>query len=299
MRRNPNREQCFFSLIWAVGGIYINPHLAFSSSLIVFFLQLFSVRSFLFPAFHRSLPPFFFSFFLMGSGPNEVESTMSVLEVEMTEEWFFPLQGFRLEPTKQGDRVTDPPVGWVGVYLESLWAGLRFPLHGFVNELLTEYQLVSAQLAPNAWRTVIGFLSLCLLHGIPTSVNVFRRLFVLKSNPRDGEWLYIALRAGRPLFHGAPSSIHDWKKKFFFLGSERSWGFDPRWGPTHLKSVNKVPRLSSREQGVLDAIRSLGGGILLNGLISEDALVNVGLSSARPHGRSSFKVFFFLFYYSF
>ncbi len=56
----------------------------------------------------------------MGSVPSEVESTMSVLEVEMTEEWFFPLHGFRLEPARRGDRVTDPPVGRIGVYLESL-----------------------------------------------------------------------------------------------------------------------------------------------------------------------------------
>ncbi len=159
----------------------------------------------------------------------------------MTEEWFFPLQGFRLEPARRRDRITDPPVGRIGVHQESLWAGLRFPLHSFVNELLTVCRLVPAQLTPNAWRTVMGFLSLCLLQGIPTSVNVFRRLFVFKSNPGDGEWLYIALRAGRPLFHGAPSSIHGWKEKFFFLGSERSWGFDPRWGPTHLKSINRPP----------------------------------------------------------
>ncbi len=79
-----------------------------------------------------------------------------------------------MEPAKLGDRVTNPPVGRIGVYLEALWAGLRFPFHGFVNELLTEYQLVPAQLAPNAWRTIVGFLSLCLAFGIPTSVNVFR-----------------------------------------------------------------------------------------------------------------------------
>ncbi len=222
--------------------------------------------------------------------------------MKMAEEWFFPQRGFHLEPAGLGDRVTNPPVGRIGVYREALWAGLRFPLHGFLNELLTEYQLVPAQLAPNAWRTIVGFLSLCLLHGIPTSVNVFRRLFMLKSNPGDGEWLYVALRSGRPLFHGAPSSIHDWKKKFFFLGSERTWGFDPRWRPSLLKAINKMPRLSTREQKVLDAIRRLENGILLSGLISEDALVNVGLSSARPQGKSNNRKllsFFFFFFFTF
>ncbi len=160
----------------------------------------------------------FFGFFLlfdyffgMGRGPDEFGSIMSEGEMEMAEEWFFPQRGFRLEPARPGDRITRPPPGQIGVYLETLWAGLRFPLHEFVNELLVTYQLVPAQLAPNAWRTIIGFLSLCLLHGIPSSVNVFRWCFLLKSNPEDGEWLYIALRSGRSFFR-----------------SGRTWGFDPR-----------------------------------------------------------------------
>ncbi len=45
----------------------------------------------------------------MGLGPNEIRSTMSELEVEMVEKWFFPRRGFRLEPAGLGDRVTNPP----------------------------------------------------------------------------------------------------------------------------------------------------------------------------------------------
>ncbi len=56
----------------------------------------------------------------MGLGPNEIGSTMSELEVEMVEEWFFPQRGFRLEPAGLGDRVTNPSVGRIGVYLEAL-----------------------------------------------------------------------------------------------------------------------------------------------------------------------------------
>ncbi|XP_038988621.1 uncharacterized protein LOC120112805 [Phoenix dactylifera] len=218
----------------------------------------------------------------MGCGPDEVGSTMSGEEVEMAEEWFFPRWGFHLEPVGSEDRITRPPPGRIRVYLETLWAGLRFPLHGFVNELLAAYQVVLTQLAPNAWRMIVGFLSLCLAHGVPTSVNVFRWYFLLKSNPGDGEWLYLALRGGRPLFQGAPTSIHGWKEKFFFLFSERTWGFDPRWEQARIKSTNKLPNLSKGEQKILDALSGLGENILLNDLVSEDALVNVGLSSVRP-----------------
>ncbi|XP_038975036.1 murein hydrolase activator EnvC-like [Phoenix dactylifera] len=60
------------------------------------------------------------------------------------------------------------------------------------------------------------------------------------------------------------------------------WGFDPRWGQSRLKTANKLPRLSESEQRTLDALYGLEEDILLNDLVSEVALVNVGLSSAPP-----------------
>ncbi len=222
----------------------------------------------------------------MGLGPGEVGSTLTEEELELVRSRFFFRPGFRLELAGSEGRVTRPPPGRIGVYIDALWAGLRFPFHKCVNDLLVEYQLVPAQLTPNSWRTIIGFASLWLAHGIPTSLSIFRRSFMLKTNPADVEWLYFAWRSGMSLFRGAPSSIHEWKGRFFFLSFELSWGFNPRWGHPGLKALNRLSGLSVDEQRAFDALRGLGRDILLTEFLTEEALVNVGLSSARPKGRA-------------
>ncbi len=86
----------------------------------------------------------------MGSGPEEVGSSLSGEELELIRSRFFFQPGFRLETAGPEDRVTRPPPGRIAIHRETLWAGLRFPVHEFVNNLLVEYQLVPAQLAPNS-----------------------------------------------------------------------------------------------------------------------------------------------------
>ncbi len=234
----------------------------------------------------------------MGSGPEEVGSSLSEEELELIRSRFFFQPGFRLETAGPEDRVTQPPPGRIAVYRETLWAGLRFPAHEFVSNLLAEYQLVPAQLAPNSWRTIIGFLSLCLGHGIPISVGLFRRCFLLKKNPADVGWLYFAFRGGMSLFRGAPSSIHEWKRKFFFLASAAPWGFEPRWGHPRLKALNKLSEPTGRELRTLDSLRALGRGNDLTELLREDALASVGLSSARPEGKGGCIILFIYFLFS-
>ena len=53
---------------------------------------------------------------------------------------FVPVE-FDLEVPGPSDRVHCPPVGWLGIYEDSLNAGLRFPIHPFVIRLMTEYNV--------------------------------------------------------------------------------------------------------------------------------------------------------------
>ena len=63
------------------------------------------------------------------------------------------------------ERVHNPPTGGVRVYEEALKAGLHFSLHPFIGKVLSKFSLSMGQVAPNSWRYIIGFLSLCSLHG--------------------------------------------------------------------------------------------------------------------------------------
>ena len=56
-------------------------------------------------------------------------------------------------------RGTKEPLSQTGhFHVISLYNGLRFPLPGFILELLHHYDIAPSQLAPNAWRNLGGVL---------------------------------------------------------------------------------------------------------------------------------------------
>ena len=123
-------------------------------------------------------------------------------------------------------RVHNPPVGGVKVYEEALKASLHFSLHPFVEKVLDSFILSMAQVAPNSWRYIIGFLSLCNLHRRRPTVSLFRAFFCLKRHPIGKGWWYFSQQRGYHLIRGTPSFIHRWKERFFYIHSEQPWVFD-------------------------------------------------------------------------
>ena len=92
----------------------------------------------------------------------------------MLQGFYFIPSDFWIELSDLGERVDHPPVGCLSVYEEALKAGLRFPLHTFVVQLMNVYRLSPAQITPNSWCFVIGFFSLCFLRGIKPSISLFK-----------------------------------------------------------------------------------------------------------------------------
>jgi len=90
---------------------------------------------------------------------------------------------------------------------------LRFPLTRFERELLTELDIVAAQLHPNSWAFVRAFQIMCAHLGLPASVDVFLFLFKAK-NPGDRLWVSLNGIAGRSILSIFQQSYKDWKGKF-------------------------------------------------------------------------------------
>uniref|UniRef100_A0ACD6AAW6 Uncharacterized protein n=1 Tax=Avena sativa TaxID=4498 RepID=A0ACD6AAW6_AVESA len=115
---------------------------------------------------------------------------------------------------------TPPPPGSICVYAHALEAGMRVPLQGFFCEVLAHYGIAPAQLMPNGWRVMAGFLALCRTVGVPPSLAVFRRSFVLSvvSHKQKGWYCFpVALPRGV----GEPS-----KSSFVepvLIGEEKKW----------------------------------------------------------------------------
>ena len=68
---------------------------------------------------------------------------------------------YDLELPDPSDRASAPPPGRFCLYQEAFRAGLRLPLPAFVAAFFRFLDISLASVAPNSFRFLIGFLSLC------------------------------------------------------------------------------------------------------------------------------------------
>lgn len=215
-------------------------------------------------------------------GPFRHTSTLRSTDLEYIRLKYFVPQEFNLELADPEDRITDPAIDQVGVYEECFRAGLRLPFHPFIILLLKSFGIAPCCLAPNSWRSIIAFLSHLLHLGIHPTLRLFRACFMLKDHPREIGWWYLSPRQGCRLIKGAPSSVHNWKERFFFVSSDQPWGFDTSWNRPRSRE-NKKPNLTETEAKFLDMIYSAPVAPL-RVLLSEQSLYEVGLSPMNPLG---------------
>jgi hypothetical protein len=111
--------------------------------------------------------------------------------------------------------------GEVAFYEADFRASLRFPLQPLMRELLNCLNLAPAQLAPNAWRTVIACMVMWKVcsDGVD-DLTVDELLFCYKPCQiavSPGFWTLNARQRGLKLVVGNPSSNREWKEDFIFV----------------------------------------------------------------------------------
>ncbi|XBI07751.1 hypothetical protein VPH35_135606 [Triticum aestivum] len=156
---------------------------------------------------------------------------------------------------------TRPPPGSICVYAHALEAGMRVPLPSFFCEVLVHFGIAPAQLMPNAWRAMAGFLALCNSAGVPPSLAVFRRFFVLSiSSKKHKGWYHFRARDRSVLrFTGMPGTPMDWKKLFFFLSSPEPWPCPVEWGKPSMSSFINPALTSEENRSAAKLLRAYGG----------------------------------------
>ncbi len=195
------------------------------------------------------------------------------------------------------ERMSHPPPGKIAINEGILQAGFRFPPSDLVMQVLRGLRVAPTQLVPNSWRALTVFQVLCRMHEIPATLNVFWEFYSLSGHPQDKGWWCFAARRGCGLVKEGPTSIHHWKERFFFVDADPSWEIRAIWG-TPVKSPIGLSKLSREESEGVAALKGLvAEGQLppVGRLISEDTLVNVGLSSV-PTDRESAIVSLALFF---
>ena len=100
--------------------------------------------------------------------------------------------------------------GDVAFYEADFKAGLRFPLQPLMRELLDRLNLAPAQLAPNAWRTVVASMVMWkVCSGGADDLTVDELLFCYKPSQiavSPGFWILNARQRGLKLVVGTPDS---------------------------------------------------------------------------------------------
>uniref|UniRef100_A0ACD5ZTQ1 Uncharacterized protein n=1 Tax=Avena sativa TaxID=4498 RepID=A0ACD5ZTQ1_AVESA len=183
---------------------------------------------------------------------------------------------------------TPPPPGSICVYAGALEAGMRVPLHGFFCEVLAHFGIAPAQLVPNGWRFMAGFLALCRTVGVPPSLAVFRRIFGLYivSYKKKGWCCFRARdRSGGLRFTGMPNTPMDWKKLFFFLSSPEPWPCPVEWGePSKISLVEPVLIGEEKkwEAKILGAYGGGGGGAPVDIITCLSSDGNLSGATSRP-----------------
>ena len=124
----------------------------------------------------------------------------------------------------------------------SLQSGLRFPLPGFVLELLHDYGVAPSQLAPNAWRIIAAFYLGCHIIGVPPTSRLFRTFYFLKTR----EEFYFLQARGKPIVTGLPDTNKGWKPLFLRIVSPIGFGVDLQWRVAKAGG-NKMPALTLLE----------------------------------------------------
>ncbi|GFZ13028.1 hypothetical protein Acr_23g0014130 [Actinidia rufa] len=164
--------------------------------------------------------------------------------------------GVRLRISGDGETILSARQGEVAFYEAAFLAGLRFPIHPTIRDILIHYQICPAQLSPNAWRSVICSLVIWQIFKRHLSCGEFRCLYSLSPLPDSG-WYYFKARPEKNLLRGSPSNVKGWKTRFFFASGDE-WELAPGAAASESllreKSCNKLPTLSEVDAKRMEAV---------------------------------------------
>ncbi|KAJ0692390.1 hypothetical protein HanPI659440_Chr15g0585401 [Helianthus annuus] len=114
-----------------------------------------------------------------------------------------------------GDTGADAPAGYITLWADFFNDGnLRLPVTVFVAEVLEYYHLHISQLSPFGMFRIRNFEYTFRAHGLPITVENFRRFYQLTVNTG---FFSFTQRHGSLKLMTPPKGVTGWKKRFFFV----------------------------------------------------------------------------------
>ncbi|KAM0000264.1 hypothetical protein Hdeb2414_s0437g00893461 [Helianthus debilis subsp. tardiflorus] len=116
---------------------------------------------------------------------------------------------------QEGDTGADAPAGYITVWADFFNKGnLRLPVTVFIAEVLEYYHLHISQLSPFGMFRIRNFEYTFRAHGLPITVENFRRFYQLTVN--TGFFSFTQWHGSLKLMT-PPKGVTGWKKKFFYV----------------------------------------------------------------------------------
>ncbi|XP_059668993.1 uncharacterized protein LOC132314110 [Cornus florida] len=149
--------------------------------------------------------------------PREGESLMKDENLQRCRVKYSIPSSIRLHKPKPEDRCSSIRLGEVCFFESTFAAGLRFPIHPFVEEILSHLKIAPSQIAPNSWRIIIG----CLIvwgkcgNGRLT-VNQFLHFYYPKKK-KDNFWYFQCRSKKTFILVATHENNKGWKSRFFFI----------------------------------------------------------------------------------
>ena len=121
-----------------------------------------------------------------------------------------------------GEKACSFAHGKVSFYEAAFSYGLRFPVHPFIQHLLSNLNIAPGQLLPNAWRTVISCMAIWFMvhDGEMITLNEFLFLYKLKPSTYYRYFELSPWDKQTKVVLEFPTSFHDWKSRYFFMSGE-------------------------------------------------------------------------------
>ncbi|RRT61305.1 hypothetical protein B296_00019932 [Ensete ventricosum] len=180
-------------------------------------------------------------------------------------------EDYALHASLPRQRPYSPSLLGFSVSVDTLKAGLLFPLHPIIEECLKWRRISPSQVVSNLWHYLIAFLGECQRACIISSRDLFMACFHLCKSQSD---YYLIARIGFRV-SGTPSNNKGWKTRYLFVSGPK-WGFRLEWSA---HSINNVSPYLFEESILVGRLkRNLSSSQTIRDM-TELWLVKVGLSS--------------------
>ncbi|CAH9102231.1 unnamed protein product [Cuscuta epithymum] len=223
--------------------------------------------------YERGMPPWPPRHHLNFSGVRRQRQRLLNADRRLISQWFLPPRGY-------DDRILRNPMrhlpGYVVVHLDSVIAGLLFPLHIFHIELFRGLRVTPAQFVPAAYRIIAGFIIRCHSVDVTPTVDLLQHFFRLSPFGRTG-YLTLIARPSMVLFSNNAGNPDGWEERFFLAEVGSPMPFSDRWNAYPVKSI--PPPMTDEELGYAKRIAGLGVQNLRS-LVAEPFKARAGLGAS-------------------